>query len=61
MLRLIKLCLRHTLGGNSVIFHGEACLLFCVCVVTKSYFWLKYGCGCEGSVISSCVSSFTEN
>lgn len=40
MLRLIKLCLRYMLGGDSVIFHAEACLPFCVWL-QKMTFYLK--------------------
>lgn len=45
MLRLIKLCLRNTLGGDSVIFHAGACLPFCVRVVTKG------ACGLNMAVV----------
>lgn len=41
MLRLIKLCFRNALRGNSVIFCAGTCLLVCVCVVKKGGFLLK--------------------
>lgn len=42
MLSLINLCLKKTLGGDSIIFCSRINLLFFVCVVTKGEFWLKY-------------------
>lgn len=42
MFSLINLCLKKTLGGDSIIFCSRINLLFFVCVVTKGEFWLKY-------------------